>query len=139
MTSVEIYLNPAAQPAVPSAGFRPESRLPAETHRSLPGYQPTELRSCPVLAAALGVRTVLVKNESERLGLPSFKILGASWAALTTVQAAWGGEIEGSLTLENVRAAIGPGEGRHWWPPPTATTAGALPGWRRCSGWTPPS
>jgi diaminopropionate ammonia-lyase len=112
MTSVEIYVNPAAQTAVPPAGFRSESRLPAETHRSLPGYQPTELRSCPALAAALGVRTVLVKDESERLGLPSFKILGASWAALTTVQAAWGGEVEGSLTLENVRASIGAGEGR---------------------------
>ena len=112
MTSVEIYLNPAAQPVVPDAGFRPESRLPSRTHRSLPGYAPTPLRPCPGLATLLGVGAVLVKDESERLGLPSFKILGASWAALTTAQSAWGGEVEGPLTLEKVRTSIGPGEGR---------------------------
>ena len=32
------------------------------------------------LAAELGVGAVLVKDESDRLGLPAFKILGASWA-----------------------------------------------------------
>ncbi len=112
MTTVEIYLNPAAQTAVPAAGFRPPDRLPSQTHRSLPGYQPTALRSCPGLAALLSVGTVLVKDESERLGLPSFKILGASWAALTTVQAAWGSNVEGPLTLENVRASIGSVSGR---------------------------
>lgn len=112
MTSVQIYCNPAARPVVPAAGFEPESRLPLETHRSLPGYCPTELRSCPELAALLGVQTTLVKDESARLGLPSFKILGASWAALTTVNAAWGHDIEGPLTLKKVRASIGSGDGR---------------------------
>ena len=34
----------------------------------------------PALAAELGVGAVLVKDESDRLGLPAFKILGASWA-----------------------------------------------------------
>jgi diaminopropionate ammonia-lyase len=112
MTSVEIYANPAAQPVVPTAGFGKESRRPSETHRSLPGYAPTELHSCPGLAALLGVRTVLVKDESQRLGLPSFKILGASWAALTAVLAAWGTDVEGPVSLDNVRASIGPGDGR---------------------------
>jgi diaminopropionate ammonia-lyase len=50
-------------------------------HRSLPGYTPTPLREAPAAARALGVERVLVKDESSRLGLPSFKILGASWAA----------------------------------------------------------
>jgi diaminopropionate ammonia-lyase len=112
MTSVEIYANPAARPQVPMAGFGPESRVPLDTHRTLPGYAPTELRLCPGLAAMLGVRTVLVKDESERLGLPSFKILGASWAALTTVQAAWGNQVEGSLSVAKVRASIGTTPGR---------------------------
>jgi diaminopropionate ammonia-lyase len=53
---------------------------PVEFHRTLPGYQPTPLRETPGLAAELGVARVLVKDESSRLGLPSFKILGASWA-----------------------------------------------------------
>ena len=34
----------------------------------------------PACAEALGVARVWVKDESSRLGLPSFKILGASWA-----------------------------------------------------------
>ncbi len=42
-------------------------------HRSLPGYAPT-----PVHDLGGGV---LVKDESSRLGLPAFKILGAAWAA----------------------------------------------------------
>ena len=34
----------------------------------------------PALAEAAGVARVLVKDESSRMGLPAFKILGASWA-----------------------------------------------------------
>ena len=49
-------------------------------HQSLPGYRPTPLVSLPRLAAGLGVGRVLVKDESDRLGLPAFKVLGASWA-----------------------------------------------------------
>jgi diaminopropionate ammonia-lyase len=49
-------------------------------HRRLPGYAPTPLRDVPALASACKVGRVLVKDESSRLGLPSFKILGASWA-----------------------------------------------------------
>ena len=49
-------------------------------HAALPGYRPTPLVELPALAAELGVGRVLVKDESARLGLPAFKILGASWA-----------------------------------------------------------
>jgi diaminopropionate ammonia-lyase len=49
-------------------------------HRALPGYGPTPLRDAPTVARRAGVRRVLVKDESLRLGLPAFKILGASWA-----------------------------------------------------------
>ena len=49
-------------------------------HQSLPGYSPTPLVPVPELAADLGVGRVLVKDESSRLGLPAFKVLGASWA-----------------------------------------------------------
>lgn len=37
--------------------------------------------SVPALAGELGVGRVLVKDESSRLGLPAFKVLGASWAS----------------------------------------------------------
>ena len=46
----------------------------------MPSYRPTPLIELPELAAELGVGAVLVKDESDRLGLPAFKILGASWA-----------------------------------------------------------
>ena len=51
-----------------------------EFHRSMPGYRPTPLTEIPELAAELSVAAVLIKDESARLGLPAFKILGASWA-----------------------------------------------------------
>ena len=49
-------------------------------HASLPGYAPTPLAEVPALAAELGVGRVFVKDESARLGLPAFKVPGASWA-----------------------------------------------------------
>jgi len=49
-------------------------------HASLPGYAPTPLADVPALAAELGAGRVFVKDESDRLGLPAFKVLGASWA-----------------------------------------------------------
>jgi diaminopropionate ammonia-lyase len=48
-----------------------------EFHRSLPGYQPTPLRE---------VGGALLKDESNRFGLPAFKILGASWAVERTLR-----------------------------------------------------
>jgi diaminopropionate ammonia-lyase len=59
---------------------------PLAFHRTLPGYGPTPLVEAPAAAAALGVRRVLVKDESSRLGLPSFKVLGASWAIHRALQ-----------------------------------------------------
>ena len=71
-----LLVNPLAAPLA-------REPLPAEPvafHRTLPGYAPTPLVEAPAAAAALGVERVLVKDESSRLGLPSFKVLGASWA-----------------------------------------------------------
>jgi diaminopropionate ammonia-lyase len=51
-----------------------------EFHRTLPGYAPTRMVPLPELARAVGVRHVYAKDESNRLGLPAFKALGASWA-----------------------------------------------------------
>jgi diaminopropionate ammonia-lyase len=51
-----------------------------EFHRTLPGYAATPLIDLSALADELRVGQVLVKDESSRLGLPAFKVLGASWA-----------------------------------------------------------
>jgi diaminopropionate ammonia-lyase len=61
-----------ATPAPPAEAFA--------FHRALPGYRATPLVSARAAARALGVARVLVKDESSRFGLPSFKVLGASWA-----------------------------------------------------------
>jgi diaminopropionate ammonia-lyase len=49
-------------------------------HSSLPGYAVTPLVDLPELAEELGVARLVLKDESSRLGLPAFKMLGASWA-----------------------------------------------------------
>jgi diaminopropionate ammonia-lyase len=58
----------------------PETAAAPAFHAELPGYRPTELTELPALAAELGVDRVFVKDESTRMGLGAFKVLGASWA-----------------------------------------------------------
>lgn len=54
-------------------------------HGRLPDYNITKLHSLPRLAKDLGIGHVLIKDESNRFGLPAFKILGASWATFKAV------------------------------------------------------
>lgn len=61
-------------------------RSPIEFHRRLPGYEPTRLVSASGLARRLGVRQAWVKLETQRFGLPAFKVLGASWAVYRVLQ-----------------------------------------------------
>jgi diaminopropionate ammonia-lyase len=61
-------------------------QAPMRFHRRLPGYEETPLIDAPALAGALGVGKVLVKDESSRLGLPAFKVLGASWAVYRSLE-----------------------------------------------------
>lgn len=65
---MDVFVNPAYDPAAVPA----PSDAALAFHRALDGYAPTPLRE---LAPG-----VLVKDETARLGLPAFKILGASWA-----------------------------------------------------------
>lgn len=44
------------------------------------GYRPSPVVDCPDVAERLGVGAVLVKDESERMGLKSFKSLGGAYA-----------------------------------------------------------
>jgi diaminopropionate ammonia-lyase len=75
-------------------------------HKSMPGYEATPLYDCPTLAKRLGVATVLVKDESLRLGLPSFKMLGASWATANAIQRHWLGKSEPPVSLEEIKKAL---------------------------------
>ena len=57
----------------------------AAFHRRMPAYSPTLLLDAPDLAERLGVGRLLVKAETRRMSLPSFKILGASWATYQAI------------------------------------------------------
>ncbi|KAL4877082.1 tryptophan synthase beta subunit-like PLP-dependent enzyme [Aspergillus karnatakaensis] len=77
-----IYTNPSA--STQTSSFPSVEGL-SKFHTSLPGYTPTPLTYLPSLARELGVRAIYVKDESNRLGLPSFKVLGASWGTFRAV------------------------------------------------------
>ncbi|KAI0475531.1 pyridoxal-phosphate dependent enzyme family protein [Xylariaceae sp. FL0804] len=89
--SPSIYLNPEARHWTAPGGRQSdtEARVLA-FHQTLPDYTATPLRPLPSLARELGLGAVLVKDESSRLGLPAFKILGASWAVYRAVAARLG-------------------------------------------------
>ncbi|HEX7405131.1 MAG TPA: diaminopropionate ammonia-lyase [Candidatus Nanopelagicaceae bacterium] len=74
-------------------------------HRTLPGYAPTTLIDLPALAVEFGVARVMVKDESTRLALPAFKILGASWAIARAVAARTGLDPD-ALSLDALLIAI---------------------------------
>lgn len=65
---------------VPLTTLPPDRRPLAQLHSRLAGYAPTPLRDVPALARSWEVGRVLLKTETERFGLPAFKVLGASWA-----------------------------------------------------------
>jgi diaminopropionate ammonia-lyase len=98
------FHNPGALAALdgPIAG-----REPLALHRRLPGYTPSPLLDAPGLAARLGVGRLWVKDESCRLGLPAFKILGASWAVERALNAHTGG-LAPWESLPELRAQVAP-------------------------------
>ena len=67
-------------PALDSAAVQAPCEDAAAFHRTLLGYAPTPVHQVDAIAIELGVAAVQVKDESSRLRLPAFKILGASWA-----------------------------------------------------------
>ena len=91
----------------PSAVTAPTTAA-ARFHHALAGYAPTPVRELPGGG-------VLVKDESDRLGLPAFKILGASWAveraladapATTTLVAASAGNHGRAVAHEAARRGL---------------------------------
>jgi hypothetical protein len=87
----------ARNPLRNSMRWTPPPTEPLDFHRQLPSCRVTPLRDLPKLASEMGVGPLLVKDESNRLGLPAFKVLGASWA------------IYGTACLSSVRACTGTG------------------------------
>ncbi len=104
-TPIEWVTNPraaevdsaAARATFPDGVFA-QSR---EFHRQIPGYQPSPLRSLPNLAAMIGVGGIWVKDESVRLNLNSFKVLGGSFAIYRFILDKLGLEV-GALTFDEL-------------------------------------
>ncbi|MGB2711279.1 MAG: pyridoxal-phosphate dependent enzyme, partial [Conexibacter sp.] len=94
-------------------GFRVPAVLPEPFafHSRLPSYHGTRLARLDDVAGELGVARVWTKDESYRLGLPAFKVLGVSWAMYRAFSERLGGEPREWRTLEQLRetfAQLGP-------------------------------
>jgi diaminopropionate ammonia-lyase len=80
-------------------------------HRQIPGYRMSPLKGLPSLAEKLGVGGIWVKDESARLDLQSFKVLGGSYAIYRLITKRLG--LEGQdlsfsdLTGGNLREKLG--------------------------------
>ena len=76
-------------------------------HRKLPRYAPTPLVSVLGIASKLNVHRVWVKDESSRMGLPAYKILGASYATYRALEDRFG-EFAPWETMEDLAAQLYP-------------------------------
>ncbi|OTA98290.1 hypothetical protein M426DRAFT_17549 [Hypoxylon sp. CI-4A] len=83
-----VYFNPGAKSW--KAPQTASSDLLVKFHEQLPDYHPTRLASLEEVAKEIGVRNVFLKDESSRFGLPSFKILGASWGTFRALTKEFG-------------------------------------------------
>jgi len=61
-------------------------------HSRIPGYKISPLKALPRLASMLGLSGIWVKDESSRLTLNSFKVLGGSYAIYRYILEALGDE-----------------------------------------------
>jgi diaminopropionate ammonia-lyase len=92
---VRAVLNPRAREIETSPGVDRVlppgiSRLARSFHRQIPGYQISPLKSLSNLAAMLDLGGIWVKDESVRLTLNSFKVLGGSFAIYRFVKSKLG-------------------------------------------------
>lgn len=102
----------------PGEGGRPIKAYGVETarrvrafHALFPEYRVTPLVQLAGLARELGVRQILVKDESFRFGLNAFKVLGGSWAVGRVIAERLGCAVDelsyARLTSPETRAALG--------------------------------
>ncbi len=89
----------------------------ATFHQSLANYSYTPIIELPTIAAELGVARVFLKDESARLNLAAFKVLGASWAvaqALTSgTEPTSLSQVAEAIDRENPPTLIAATDGNH--------------------------
>ena len=91
-----------------SAPLELPGRAPLAFHQRLDGYAATPLIDSPEIARVLGVGGVLLKVEAQRLDLPAFKILGASWAIYRALEACLPGLCDAWKTFDELIARTSP-------------------------------
>lgn len=77
-----ITASPAVDRVIPPG----TGRLARSFHRQIPGFKMSPLKSLSNLADMLGLGGIWVKDESARLALNSFKVLGGSFAVYNFVR-----------------------------------------------------
>ena len=71
-------------------------------HSQIPGYRLSPLKCLPRLARMIGVGNIWVKDESARLSLRSFKVLGGSYAIYRWIKQKLGMADDVELTFEEL-------------------------------------
>jgi len=72
-------------------------------HKQIPGYRISPLKNLSNLASKLGLGGIWVKDESDRLKLNSFKVLGGSYAVGKVIQSRLG-TVDQPLSFSNLTA-----------------------------------
>ena len=91
--------NPWRGRGLPAAGLAPLANASpvAELLSRCPAHAPTPLHEMPTLAAAVGVARLSLKDERQRMGLGSFKALGAAHAIAREAAACSGADLGHAL------------------------------------------
>jgi len=113
--AVKLFLNNTSffeSPSVSTSDFcHSELQKALDFHRSIPGYAPTPLYSLPHLSRKLGIKSLCVKDESQRFGLKAFKVLGGAYAMAHHIAELIGEDISklpfDRITSEKIRQSIG--------------------------------
>jgi len=104
--SIRTLINPNSRKMLDGP---PPDRSPLQVHQRLPDYEETPLVDAPEIAEALGIGKVFVKDESSRLGLPAFKVLGASWAVYRALEERLGdGDFGSWEAIDDLRQKLEP-------------------------------
>ena len=70
------------------------------------GYRSTPLLPLPSLQHIFGLQRLWIKDESDRFGLPSFKVLGASWAVYRALSERLSLPVESDPSLNELRGRL---------------------------------
>lgn len=97
----QLLLNPHIRPEYATPLPSPAAR---SLHRGLPGFAETPIHPLKSIAKRLGLAEVNLKDEAGRLGLPAYKVLGASWATWRVLERMF--SLSPWSSLENLRADL---------------------------------